>query len=415
MTRRTILLVISCLLVIGLALPGCGPEGDLAITLTVSSTAGGNVTTPGEGTFPYDAGTVVNLVATPDAGYLFVSWTGNVDTIANVTAATTDITMSRNYSVTANFAAISPVQYDLTISASLGGSVSTPGEGTFTYDEGTVVNLVATPGAGYRFVKWTGDVGTIVNANATSTAITVHGNYSVTASFEKYVFLIAANYGHTVGLKSDGTVVAIGYNFDGQCNVGGWTDVAQVAAGRDHTVGLGADGTAIAVGYNPDGRCNVGGWTDVVHVAAGDYHTAGVKSDGTVVAVGSNDYGQCNVGGWTDVVHVAAGAYHTVGLKSDGTVVAVGDNSYGQCNVDNWTDIVQVAAGYSHTVGLKSDGSVVAVGDNSYGQCNIGGWTGIIQVAACGHTVGLKSDGTVVAVGVNSCGQCNLFDWDLIP
>jgi alpha-tubulin suppressor-like RCC1 family protein len=36
---------------------------------------------------------------------------------------------------------------------------------------------------------------------------------------------IAAGGNHTVGLKSDGTVVAAGYNRDGQCNVSGWTDI----------------------------------------------------------------------------------------------------------------------------------------------------------------------------------------------
>jgi len=72
--------------------------------LTIASTAGGNVTTPGEGTFNYTAGTIVNLVATSDSGYRFVNWTGNVGTIANVTAATTTINMTADCTITANFA-----------------------------------------------------------------------------------------------------------------------------------------------------------------------------------------------------------------------------------------------------------------------------------------------------------------------
>ena len=36
---------------------------------------------------------------------------------------------------------------------------------------------------------------------------------------------ISAGYIHTVGLKSDGTVVAVGKNNVGQCNVSGWTDI----------------------------------------------------------------------------------------------------------------------------------------------------------------------------------------------
>ena len=42
-------------------------------------------------------------------------------------------------------------QYGLIIDSAGGGSVITPGEGTFTYDEGAVVNLVATSDAGYYF------------------------------------------------------------------------------------------------------------------------------------------------------------------------------------------------------------------------------------------------------------------------
>ena len=74
------------------------------VGLTISSTAGGNVTTPGEGTFAYDEGMVVDLVATPNTSYRFVNWTGDVGTIDNVNAAATNITMGGNYSISANFA-----------------------------------------------------------------------------------------------------------------------------------------------------------------------------------------------------------------------------------------------------------------------------------------------------------------------
>ena len=223
---------------------------------------------------------------------------------------------------------------------------------------------------------------------------------------------VAAGLGHTVGLKSDGSVVAVGFNYFGQCEVGDWTDIVQVSACRGHTVGLKPDGSVVAVGWNYHGQCNVGDWMGIVQVAAGNYHTVGLKSDGTVVAVGWNDDGQCNVEDWTGIVQVAAGQAHTVGLKSDGTVVAVGYNDYEQCDVAGWTDIVQVAAGVWHTVGLKSDSTVVAVGSNSSGQCAVGAWTDIVQVAAgSGHTVGLKSDGTVVAVGYGFYGQCNVGQW----
>ena len=159
---------------------------------------------------------------------------------------------------------------------------------------------------------------------------------------------VSAGYSHTVGLKADGTVVAVGYNWYGQCDVDGWTDIVAVSAGDSHTVGLKADGTVVATEYIGDyynGQCDVDGWTDIVAVSAGYSHTVGLKADGTVVAVGYNWYGQCDVDGWTDIVAVSAGDSHTVGLKADGTVVAteyIGYYfyDYGQCDVDGWTDIL---------------------------------------------------------------------------
>ena len=70
-----------------------------------------------------------------------------------------------------------------------------------------------------------------------------------------------------------------------------------VSAGTNHTVGLRSDGTVVATGYNYYGQCAVGGWTDVVAISAGTLHTLGLRSDGSLAATGSNGYGQCAVGG----------------------------------------------------------------------------------------------------------------------
>jgi alpha-tubulin suppressor-like RCC1 family protein len=417
MMRRITSVVISCLLLIGLTLAGCVTEGDnvVTFTLTISSTMGGSVTNPGEGTFSYDAGTAVDLVAEAEEGYKFVKWTDNVGTIADVNAASTTIIMNDDYSIGADFAAISPVQYNLTISSTSGGSVTVPGEAMFNYDEGALVDLAATPDAFHQFVDWTGNVGTIEDVDAAQTTITMLGSYSIAANFEgKYTRMVTGGFGHTVGLKSDSTVVAVGSNSYGQCNVGEWMDIVQVDGGYEHTVGLKSNGTVVAVGDNAYGQCNVTGWTDITQVVAGRQHTVGLKSDGTVVAVGDNEYGQCNVSGWTDIIQVAAGAnsWHTVGRRSDGTVVAAGGNWGGQCDVGGWIDIIQVATGGHHTVGLKDDGTVVAVGRDNHGETNVVSWTDIVQIAGgCQLTIALKSDGTVVTAGWNSYGQRNVGDW----
>ncbi len=75
--------------------------------------------------------------------------------------------------------------YTLTITSSHGGLVSAPGEGAYTYAEGTVVALVAQVGESYFFSGWTGDVGTIDDVRAAATTITMLGSYSITAVFKE--------------------------------------------------------------------------------------------------------------------------------------------------------------------------------------------------------------------------------------
>jgi uncharacterized protein YkwD len=106
MKRISSFLIVAALIA---AMAGCSyisPSGGSIgeyCTLSITSTAGGSITNPGEGTFTCAAGEVVNLLAEPEEGYQFTSWTGCVGTIANVTAALTTITASASYSIRANF------------------------------------------------------------------------------------------------------------------------------------------------------------------------------------------------------------------------------------------------------------------------------------------------------------------------
>ncbi|MGQ9546208.1 MAG: InlB B-repeat-containing protein [Dehalococcoidia bacterium] len=155
-------------------------------SLTISSTDGGSVVEPGEGTFICDSGAVVNLVAVPDEGYQFAKWSGDIGAIADIYAANTSITMNDSYSVTANFRSWHPEPMALLmVSSTDGGSVIEPGEGLFKCPLGIDVMLVAEATSGYRFVNWSGDVGTIADVNAAWTTITMDSSYSITANFEK--------------------------------------------------------------------------------------------------------------------------------------------------------------------------------------------------------------------------------------
>lgn len=205
---------------------------------------------------------------------------------------------------------------------------------------------------------------------------------------------------------------------EGQCRTDNWTDIVAVAASSYHTVGLKSNGTVTAVGMNAQDQCDVSDWTDIAAIAANNTCTVGVKKDGTLVFAGQSDYFSKptevmewwdKAKQWTNIVAVSLGDSHIVGLTADGTVLAAGNDSGGQCDVSQWADIVSVVAGFSHTVGLKADGTVVATGWNNDNRCNVGGWTNVVEIAAGStHTVGLKSDGKLVGTGNNTFGQSNV-------
>jgi hypothetical protein len=154
-------------------------------TLTISTTSGGSVTEPGQGTFVYGDGSIIALIAQPDEGYEFVRWTGDVDNIADINAAQTSIVMNGSYSITANFESWHPEPVALLIVSSTGGgSVISPGEGTFDCTLGSMVILMAEANADYQFAGWSGEVDTIADVNAATTTITMDSSYSITADFQ---------------------------------------------------------------------------------------------------------------------------------------------------------------------------------------------------------------------------------------
>ena len=90
-------------------------------------------------------------------------------------------------------------------------------------------------------------------------------------------------------IRTDGTVVYLykGDDSYGQNNVSSWTDMTQLSIGKNHTVGLRADGTVVAVGDNYAGQCDVEDWTNIVSVAAGESGTVGITEDGRVLLAGT--------------------------------------------------------------------------------------------------------------------------------
>ncbi len=136
-------------------------------------------------------------------------------------------------------------------------------------------------------------------------------------------------------------------------------------------MGLKSDGIVVAAGYDTSK------WKNIIKIAGSDTHIAGLKSDGTVVVIGG-EFGQAIAQKWEDIVDIAAGWNTTVGLRKDGTVIAIGFNKFGACNTEGMKDAI--SASY-HTACLKADGTVEAVGNNDFGQCDVSDWTDIIGIS----------------------------------
>lgn len=187
---------------------------------------------------------------------------------------------------------------------------------------------------------------------------------------------IATGWRHTVGLAADGTVYITGYGSSLQLrqiedHKTEWADIIAIAAGggnnetagKGHTVGLKSDGTVVAVGDNTYGQCNVSSWTNIVAIAAGDWHTVALRSDGTVLSTGSYNGTTCSTDDWTDIVAIAAGTGFTLGLNSDGTVLSVGyDKQNQRPNSEEWTDI-RVYSGWDN---VKEQVAEVSFADENF-------------------------------------------------
>jgi uncharacterized repeat protein (TIGR02543 family) len=146
-------------------LPAVTPvEYDLIIAV---NPAGGGTTNPAVGVHTYAENTVVDVTTTPNAGYAFANWSG-----ACTGTGACQVTMNR--SVTANYTAI---EYTLSVTSAHGTVAKDPAQATYHY--GDVVQLTATPDAGWTFANWSGDA----TGTANPVSVTMNGNRSVTANY----------------------------------------------------------------------------------------------------------------------------------------------------------------------------------------------------------------------------------------
>jgi len=142
-------------------------------TLTID-VCGVGTTAPAIGTHQYIEGQVINISAVPSEGYAFDSWDGNV---AQPNSASTTVTIgSTDTTITAIFVLVC----SLTIQIS-GNGMTTPSSGIYSYGIGQLIDLLALPDEGWKFLQWQGDV---EDPNSSSSTIFMNADKVVTAVFQ---------------------------------------------------------------------------------------------------------------------------------------------------------------------------------------------------------------------------------------
>jgi alpha-tubulin suppressor-like RCC1 family protein len=231
---------------------------------------------------------------------------------------------------------------------------------------------------------------------------------------------VAGGFGHSLFLKSDGSLWAMGDNFGGDLGEGTYNetnrpaqivtnDVIAIAAGGHYSLFLKSDGSLWAMGVNGTGNLGDGTYNQtnrpelivtngVTAIAAGEGgHSLFLKNDGSLWAMGENQYGELGDSTYnntnrpeeivaSNVTAIAIGLYYSLFLKNDGSLWAMDDNSSGEFGDGTsgygvetnrpelilTNGVTAIAAGDSHSLFLKSDGSLWGMGDNQAGELGDG-------------------------------------------
>jgi alpha-tubulin suppressor-like RCC1 family protein len=189
---------------------------------------------------------------------------------------------------------------------------------------------------------------------------------------------IAAGYSHSLAVVEVGSVYTWGFNRQGQLGLGdhgfgtnrhvptevpGVNGVVAVAAGSGLSFALSRDGTVMACGYNNEGQLGLGDTDE--------------RDTFTVVA------------GLRGVVDIDAGYYHSIAATTEGGLYTWGKGRAMGHGGDDATQrlvptkvtgggideavVLQVAVGYFHTMALTASDELYAWGEGDAGQLGHGG------------------------------------------
>jgi len=265
------------------------PPGPVSYTLITAAVpqAGGAVS--GAGT--YNAGTVVPVTTSPNPGWSFTGWSGDLSSTTNPQ----NITMNSNKSVTANF---TQNEYTLTVLISPAGAetagcaVDRDIAGPYNY--GDVVQLTSNAADGWTFDHWSGDL----TGSTDPDDVTIDGDKTVTAVFTQNEYTLTVNIvgngsvtlAPSGGTYLSGTAVTLGPQADSGWTFTGWSgaNAGDISATAPYIITMNDDkavtanfeedtGCLLVKVYNPTGE-GFGAGTVILFnnsITYGPYNTAG--------------------------------------------------------------------------------------------------------------------------------------------
>ena len=296
------------------------------LTMAVNDEQMGDITLPatGIGDSEKACGSDVTITATPEVGYFFTGWTGDVE---DSSAATTTVTMDGDKTVTANF---TDIAYTLNVQSPSNGTISLKPTSTGNiYGEGTVVTVTASPApdSHYLFSEWTGDLTGAVSP----TTITIDEDKTIGATFVECTKILTmaispSNSGSTdpaagENIQTCDEIVPItatpasGYYF---VNWTGSEDIEDPNA-RSTTVtmdeGKSVTANFVEISYTLTMGTSGNGTTTPV---AGDHE----YGEGAVVSITANPGSGYVFSSWTGDVASSTSASTTITMDEDQTITA---------------------------------------------------------------------------------------------
>ncbi|MBS1535096.1 MAG: T9SS type A sorting domain-containing protein [Bacteroidetes bacterium] len=242
---------------------------------------------------------------------------------------------------------------------------------------------------------------------------------------------IAAGSGHTLAIKTDGTLW-------------GW--------GRNH-LGQVGDGTTI----DRNVPTQIGTDTDWLAIDAESYNSMGLKTDGSIWCwgnnlggqVGNGDFGNgviasipTRIGTENDWVKISTGGSRTYAIKSNGTLWGCGYNEYGHLGIGNTnphytfvqigtdTDWMEISAASNQALAIKTNHTLWGWGLNKSGSLAIGipdtapvitiptqtgdntaDWSKV-NIGGCCSSKMIKTDGSIWAMGSGFFGNLGIGSLD---